>query len=459
MKRTVTLLLGLVGFVQLTAAPAQAQQTLPGSGDLRLDASKFKPTSEENNQLQNFFREGKRDAADADSPEAKALFTKVAKWLVYRMTLQENQMRKYQQNFPVGGEMHLLLQEANRYLVDPKRPAAGQVLENQQKYMKEFSKALVEAIDEVLKNPAAIARINAAQLLARLGENGPEEIADAFCKVLEDKEQIDAVKFYALVGLKNWFTAEQARAGGFKNKEREAHCILVLLDYLNRKPNFKDAPTPEELEAFRYVRREAIRALALSRRPALVDANNQLRTQDGRTVGRTALDLLRVVAKDGFSPEPSFSEQIEAVIGICQLQSKLYPDGRKLPSYDPTYAAFYIGQFIVEFASRFDEDRSNNRGSIRAEAWKYQSQRLIDALTAWVTDLQSNKFQGVAAKSKYLSSFLPPCRAILSSVSNNSPTNANPLRDWLKSNQPQDSDSLFNGMKDAVVHPPQPAEK
>src|SRR5262249_17234049 len=143
-----------------------------------------------------------------------------------------------------------------------------------------------------------------------------------------------------------------------------------LVEFVLRKPNYPSNATSAEKDAFRYVRREAIRALAQTRYPAIMNKKQFVGTP-------TALALVRVLADDGIAPEASLSEKLEAAVGLCQLQTNL-ADG-----YQPDYAAHAVGQFAVELAKEFNNRKNAGAGQIEDYPWKYYATRLFDALKAW----------------------------------------------------------------------------
>src|SRR5262249_53225855 len=113
----------------------------------------------------------------------------------------------------------------------------------------------------------------------------------------------------------------------------------------------------EEVEGFRVLRREAVKALAQYRAPSIKDQ------------ARPALVLLKVVARDGFQPEPRMDERVEAAIGVARMK----PDIDQ--TYQREYAAQQLGLFVVDFAYRY-----NTRDRAEMKPWAVQAARLSDAL-------------------------------------------------------------------------------
>src|SRR5262249_26187929 len=139
-----------------------------------------------------------------------------------------------------------------------------------------------------------------------------------------------------------------------RDEEREKRAVLTLLEYLNRKSPLSESSPPEEVAAVVYIRREADRALGQTRYPALIGKDKKILPE-----GLTALSLLKVLRKDGVTPEPNLAEQVEAAIALCQLNAELVPD------YQVDYVVAQLGRFLVEFTQRCLEERE-----FKKEPWR-----------------------------------------------------------------------------------------
>lgn len=409
----------LVWFID-PGVPVRSQQPIPGAtGDKRLDADQLK--GDEKTTFDKL-RDGNIDWQAAHQP----LLEKAARWYVNRVTYVEYQKKAFDATSSMT--VNDIIADAYRQIPEVKKQANKQVeRDRQKKYLLEFGKALTAAIDEVLKNPMPIARVNAARILARLGEAGQEESADYMLKVLEDKDQIDAVKLYALRGLKELLAA----LGRLKDADREAKVLQGLIEFIKRPATFPKGTAADEVEAFRYVRREAIRALAQGRVPAVV--------QKKEIVAMPALELLRVLSKDGITPEPSLSEQFEAALGLCKMQSKLHKD------YQPDYVAQHLGYFLNDFMTRYNDDRTK---PIRSDAWKIQAVRLQQALD----ELRDDKKEDI-----YVASLVTRAKSQLSKIEADNVSQPNTVGDWVKKTAPKGT-SLFKGDDKSTVKLPTPPE-
>lgn len=415
-------LLGLFALVWIMDAgkALRSQQPIPGAaGEKRLEAEQLK--GDEKNTFDKL-----RDGNIPYEPKHQPLLEKAARYYVNRVTWVEYQKKPFESG-PTATINDLVIVEAYRQILDVKKQATKQPDRDQQrKFLLEFGKALTAAIDEVLKNPMAIARVNAARILTRLGEAGLEESADYMVKVMQDKEQIDAVKLYVLRGLKELLAAN----GKIKDPERELRIVQALLEFMKRPPTYGDKAPADEVEAHRYLRREAIRALAQSHLPALVHKKE--------VAAQPALELLRVMSKDGVTPEPSFSEQLEAAIGICKMQSKNYKE------YQPDYAAQHLGYFLSDFMTRYNDDRTK---TLRSEAWKIQAVRLQQALDEL----------GSENKDVYIAALITKAKPLLAKIEGDMVPQANVVGDWVKG-KPAKSTTLYKGDDNSAVKLPMPPE-
>jgi PBS lyase HEAT-like repeat len=365
----------------------------------------------------------------------KGLLERAAKFQLNRL-----RQEKYQNKLPPENRSLDDLLENETFKSIPLPAPQKPLSDNQQKYMEAFTSAYLGPIDEALHNSKPIVRVNAARILARIADSGQEQAAEEILKVLKDKDQIDAVKFWAVHGLGNLFAVLYADAAipgnerpnrrafkkGNKAEELEDQCITALVEFVIRKSTLPPNATSEEEEAFRYVRREGIRALAQTRLPAVMNKKEFVGTP-------TALAFLKVLVNDGITPTASIPEQVEAAIGVCQLQTNL-TDG-----YQPDYAAHVVGQFLVELAKAFNNKPAP--GAIADYPWKVYAARLMAALAAW---------KEANASDKYISAVVEHFDTMLRTVQKSQGlATFQSLQDWLK--KPAPHDSLFKGHPEMVV--------
>jgi HEAT repeat protein len=404
----------------LAAAAAAQAQILPADGadKLRNDFNK-----KENQQLlQQLVKNGV-----AVTPQHQEAVDFWAKWYAYRLTWPEVQ------NKP--GEVHRLLEDYQSNLDSILRYRAVN-----QPFLTQFAKQMAGHVDEVLKNDKPIARVNAVRLLVRQAAEGHEEVGDVLVKAVKDPNQNDGVKYWAFKALQELFGygLRQGPPATLKDKDLEARCVQALIEFIEQKPPHLPSTPPEEIEGYKSLRREAVHALGLTRAPATVDPKTKA------LQGRTALTLLRVLMKDGLTPEPRLDERAEAAVGLGYLQGKLFE------TYQPDYAAYFVGWFLVDFAAEYNAEVE---GGKRSYAWKHLAARLAGSLTgplgmspdvaAWKKKQDKpivDYVAGVAAKSA----------ALLTAIENGAVAAPAPFADWLTNNPPP-SGTVYKGVADAVV--------
>jgi len=212
------------------------------------------------------------------------------------------------------------------------------------------------------------------------------------------------------------------------SREREEKCMTVVVPLVERTQTFPRNAQAEEVEGFRFLRREAVRALSQTRYPVLGQV-------------RPALALLRIAAADPrVVPPPRLDERLEAVIGLAQMRPDLSPD------YQQDLAAFFIARFVREFA-KLANDQQNTRGTDRTQPWKIDGARLGEALAA----------MKAGTKNPYASKVADQCIPLAAAIEKGATANPGDLSDWLANNPPT-STQLFKGVPESTVQAAQGTE-
>jgi hypothetical protein len=384
----------------------------------------------------------KGDRAYAGSEKDKEVIDTAAQLFAYRVTWtwyhdEPSKMDQLYKEFDGA----LTTAQKNRYKVE--------------KFLDAYAKQLMGYLKEVMQNDRAIARVNAARMLARLAAVGVEDVGDVLAETLQDPKQLDAVKLYVLKGFQAYFN--QTRGEKFnlriRNEEREQRCLQALLAFLQRKPSEEllaflnrkqtdDEPSPEEeaalrplreqVAAFHYVRREAVKALGETRKPGFMGKDKRLLPET-----RTALELLKFLRHDGYTPPADLTEQIEAAVAVCQLEAK------ELTIYQPDYAAAQIGWFLIDFLQRGLDEREKKQ-----EPWRYHARHLSAALDEFKNN--SRNTDG----STYVNNFVGRAQPLVDQFERGQTPTPADLRTWLTQNPPK-ATSLYRGVEDAVVKSPE----
>jgi hypothetical protein len=174
----------VVALVSAVAVHAQGEDVLPTSGMDALDADYKKHKDLAVELIRGFKVANSRETAHVAALDSHA------KYVTYRFTWPPIQQKAGDIGkvyaYGVDGDVKNLI---NR------KPGTIPAIEI-------YAAKVTEHALEVLKTNRLIARVNAARVLARLADLGPPELSDALVGVLQDNDQSDAVKFWAIHGLK-----------------------------------------------------------------------------------------------------------------------------------------------------------------------------------------------------------------------------------------------------------------
>jgi hypothetical protein len=416
----------------LSPAGAQAPALQPREGEEAVKGGlQDEPDRKEKTRLDEL-KAGKKSLTE--DPDPKSLFAKAGKWYAYRLTWPMYQGQAEEEDKKASGpprSIGSLMAETQRQLLLAEL-GKRELSANQSDYLREFSKELTKALREVLsENSKPIVRINAVRMLAGIAEARQEEVVDTLIDLIRNPRENDAVKRWAFKGLTEFYQGVEGDRPVFKDPKREARTAQALIEYIARKPDLPE--DKDQVEAIRFVRREAVRALAGSRSPSVPSTKAD--------EGRTALWLLRVARKDGVVPEPSLSEQLEAAIGACQLRPKLGKD------YQADFAAYHVGAVAVEFVNQANLARQGN--SSLAVPWKLYAARLTLALD----ELKANAKELADAKAaKYVTDLAERAQTAVRPVWDGKDGNPVPLDDWLRKNPPP-SNTVYKGVADSGIKP------
>jgi hypothetical protein len=419
----------VLGAVAAGAASAQARRTnllLPPGGS---DALKKAYTREVREHFSNLSKGV--ETAHRDKKEDADAIDVTAQWLAYRLTWPEYQTET--------GLMHKLYYEFDSEI---DRATRGDRSANQG-FMEMFLPRMAARLKDVLLNEKPIASINAARMLARLVDAGSEEASDALAEALKDPQQNDAVKYWALVGLRHQFehwaqaaASPDAPPVPKDRKEKEDRYTEAVVGALTKSAEAKPS-SREEVLGQRVFRREAVRALGQVRAPAVADDKGTIKVP-------TALVLLRTAINEGQQQGYSIDLPTEAAIALARMRPAA------VPSYQPDYAAAGLGLFVVEFARRA-------QAADKKVPWNVYAARLSDAIEEMRANAKALKDQKDQAAVTYVSNMVARALPVLKSVELGREANAGDLQVWLN-NTPLPDTTLYKGVADSTVKPAEKTE-
>ncbi|MFO0865623.1 MAG: hypothetical protein U0744_13390 [Gemmataceae bacterium] len=268
-----------------------------------------------------------------------------------------------------------------------------------QKFVNMFAPVLVARFRHVTdlpfqENQKAV--LNGIQMLPQLGRINHDDIGKYFSELVDDPAKHDAIKLYALKGLResmpirvlvdeDWI-ANNLRA----RRDLDAKKIETLERFITRQA--PTGMTDEETRAFAYIRKEAVAALANAGAPAV----SAIIKREGDVKGAVAPTLLRVLIPAlradqnapmndmRLKPLPTIGEKVEAAIGVLNM----HPEHRKFEMYQPQLSAYAFGRFVKELGEAYNEDLPNLRINVKDKdrrppvlPWKLTAKRLEEA---WV---------------------------------------------------------------------------
>jgi hypothetical protein len=367
-KPILTLLLTAACLAAPQAVPAQDARGPEASfGDLK---KKWDPI---NNLIQEFSR-GDKQPSERDADKIKA----AAEWHVYRLRVSTIQ----------GTPNKLYNDVVKDFLSLQGRMQTKEYKEKNQAFQQRLNRELLTCFRDVLdKNGEAQVVVNAALMFPSWASNGSEEVADYLAELVRDPKRHDAVKLYALRGLGEYFKnrafsdLNKPRAGVLAppdQVENDAKRVQAVIDFVKRKSPITDDMTSEQAEAVRYVRREAIRALAKVQVPALfVDP------KANKVKAPVAVALLGLLAgkSAGVDPPLSLLEQCDASLALCNMKW-----AGIIPEYDPKLAAPFVARTLAEFAKEYNDDFNNVIFNQKQQGQK------PGALYPWLS--QTERFRG-----------------------------------------------------------------
>jgi hypothetical protein len=420
-----------LALILTAAAPAQEQRKgiLPGGEG---QAKFLKEYAASKAVFSSINRPMEGEKANKENAEHKTAIDMAAQYYTYRLTWDENtnpgEADKYMSEF------FSQVLSANSAEMRKGNPAFSEL----------YLKALTARARDVVQTNQMIAAVNAARMLARLAETGTEEAGDACLDVVKnEKDFVDPLarpgaQYWALKGLGSLLARwADLPPGTADHKDREAKYVEALVATIEKfipadgKLPAGVAPgSPEEL-GLQLFRREAVRALAQYRNPAVADDKGTIKV-------KSALALLKVTNDDGLVPHARLDEQMEAAWGLARLRSKA------LASYQPDYAAQQIGYVVVQMAVNA---KKNDPAKV---PWKVQAARVADALDFMREDAKGLTNKAAAA---YVDKLVAQTTRILKDIELRELSGAGgDLKLWLGTN-PAPDQTLYKGVDDSTVRP------
>lgn len=320
-----------------------------------------------------------------DKPEYANAMVDMASWLADR--LPHPPFNGEDLNVKMAGppeSIDTLLEEVERYCILPPRNNVDE-RNNQIDNYRVFAEKMAERLEFVMKDTnKRLVKVNAARMLAIIGKLPTDAPVNTYLKMIRDPAVPDEVKLYVFTGLGNSLAAidfKDPTKGVIQDVDKLAEISKELDKFITTVHDFKVPPDhpyfAERAMVRQFIRREAIRAMAQIRFSVVRDRQRQ-------PAARPIWTLLRVATRDNsIVPAFSESEQIEAIIGICQMR----PD--ELVNLDSV--AYLLSETLLQLGVHHNNQKAQLQANPRfktAIPWKYSGYRLSEAMKQWKANVE-----------------------------------------------------------------------
>jgi hypothetical protein len=275
-------------------------------------------------------------------------------------------------------------------------------------YQKMFAGELTACLKKVLELPFTNrgdqpAVLHAALMLPLAAKTKHEKLDELLISLVRNPKTHDAVKNYAFKAMAEFFPVDVVNvlkpAANPAKLKRDIDRVNALMDVLGEKVGNNVTP-----DAFRFVRRHAVRALAQTGAPAV-------EFEKTRKINAPAvLGLLRVLApvktKHAIDPAPTLGERLDAAIGYCNIRfgTEIDPDDL----YQPDVGLYLVGRhFFPDFVDAYRNDHAQGKlkPGIGRLPWKTDA---ISFNAALQTLVKNAKNQNIEDKVKKFVSYAKP---------------------------------------------------
>ncbi len=305
-----------------------------------------------------------------------------------------------------------------------------------------YSPVLLDRFRELTDLPVegnARAIVHGMQMLPGLARLQHDKVSKYLVELLDPKMgKHDIIKLGAIRALREFMPVDawindvdpSLLQDKFKlaRKAGDLERIEALTNFILRPPTYRPLPekaTPAELDAhqteldaYRYLRREALETLALAGAPAVAAFGKNQAVQ-----GPIAPLLVRALMPGGLTPDTNLHEKNEAALGLCIMS---VPNG-----YDPAPGYHFVGATLVDLAKDYSEDWANikNKTLPSRFPWKITAKRWDSALK----QLAANAKNAPQADKSKAETLEKTGRAIMDKILVTDAVNANPFRQALAS--------------------------
>jgi hypothetical protein len=229
-------------------------------------------------------------------------------------------------------------------------------------FMKAFVAALIPRFKEVLNRKLDNKTqevTHCALMLQQLGKSKTDAASDFLVSIAKDPKQYHPfVRMCAIRGLgeiPGWGPEKlKDMTGGdpkvmSEKRAKDLERLETIKDFIYRPMQTEEMPanpSPEHVDAYFFLRREGVKALAGFQTPAL-----EYDAKTGKVVGPAAFYLAMMFSRDQQGKyNLNLSERLEAAIGLCQLLPN------DIPAYRAEVGLFLVGMTLAELGTEYIDD-------------------------------------------------------------------------------------------------------
>lgn len=262
-----------------------------------------------------------------------------------------------------------------------------------------YAAKLAERLQEVFKSNAGDQKtiLNASLMLLSAAKTKHDKVDDLLTNLMKDPKTHDAVKNYAMKAMAEFpveIVNTLQKDGNKARRDRDVARVTELMKFIEGKPGNNVTP-----EAFQFVRRSAVRALAQTGYPAVeFDKTRKVHAP-------AVLGLLRVLApagsKHALDPPPRLDERLEAAIGFCNMRFGTEVDPDDL--YQPEIGLYLMGRhFFPDFVDAYRKDfgrfKAGSVPTTPALPWKIEAKTFDLALQTFLKNARNKEVDDKARK-------------------------------------------------------------
>jgi hypothetical protein len=265
----------------------------------------------------------------------------------------------------------------------------------------------------------------AEEVLPRLGGDTGDHLLGILAELAASPKVNQGAKYYVFRAMGDLLSLPRQSTPLVK-KETEEKAHQAVMTFLGNPPSFTLATGRDELEGYKMLRAQAVRALAA---PGHWDLPSD----------KASLWLARIAGADGLvTPYPRLEERIEAAVGLARMINE---GEKRHPDLAMDLAAHQVGATVASLAS--EAQPPDTKAVARLRPWKVDASRLLEAVEAMRV-----------SKDAHVTQVIEKCRPVLSDIEEGKEIGAagTALRDWLINN-PAPSKALLRSDKASTIQP------